>query len=162
MTPRRSADPHVLEPGHAPTPFTADDIRAGCPAGRTITLIVERPGLEPLTRLNRFIDCDEQGAVIERMGVADDGQRGTATMDRATWLQLQAHASFPADATTVDSVRLLTPMGELDCLRYTVSEGSSVHTLWFALAAPGMPVMATVHDDGELRETTTMVSDVRP
>jgi hypothetical protein len=28
------SDPHVLAPGTAPTPFTADEIRGVCPDGR--------------------------------------------------------------------------------------------------------------------------------
>ena len=30
-------DPHVLGPGLAPTPFTADEIRQGCRPGRPVS-----------------------------------------------------------------------------------------------------------------------------
>ena len=35
---RVSPDPHVLADGHFPTPFTADEIRAATPRGRTLTV----------------------------------------------------------------------------------------------------------------------------
>ena len=60
------ADPHVLEPGHAPTPFTAEEIRRGCPPGRTIRMLVEIEGVEPAYRVNRFVGCDEAGTTLER------------------------------------------------------------------------------------------------
>ncbi len=43
------ADPHILHPDHAPTPFTADEIRTGCPAGRTVTMAVD--GLYAVTAI---------------------------------------------------------------------------------------------------------------
>ena len=36
-TPVTAGDPHVLGPGLAPTPFTADEIRQGCRPGRFVT-----------------------------------------------------------------------------------------------------------------------------
>lgn len=41
-------DPRVVQPGHAQTPFTADEIREGCPTGRTIGLLVEPPDADPM------------------------------------------------------------------------------------------------------------------
>jgi hypothetical protein len=50
-----SGDPHILGPGLLPTPFTADEIRAGCPDGRFIRLLVEVDVQEPFIRTNRFV-----------------------------------------------------------------------------------------------------------
>ena len=55
-------DPHVLAPGRAPTPFTADEVRGGCPAGRTIRLRVDVVGETSFHRVSRFVECDEAGA----------------------------------------------------------------------------------------------------
>jgi hypothetical protein len=133
----------VLGPDLAPTPFTPDEIRAGCPAGRTIELLVETDGEEPYTRVNRFVACDETGATLER------GATGT----RVTWAELQAHAAFPAARTTIEPDTIETPLGVLDCLRYTVEDGDDVDVFWFAQAFPGMPVRYRTRDS-----TTTMIT----
>src|SRR5262245_45429267 len=88
-------DPHLLDPTHAPTPFTADEIRRGCPVGKTIELRVEQEGEAPFVRINRYVTCDEAGATIERRRALGDGAPpDPGQRDRATWLELQAHASF--------------------------------------------------------------------
>jgi len=61
----QTRDPHVLAPGQAPTPFSADEIRGGCPAGRTIRLRVVMVGETPFLRVSRFVECDETGATLE-------------------------------------------------------------------------------------------------
>ena len=38
-----TADPHQLRPDHLPTPFSADEIRVGCP-GRTVRSLVTPAG----------------------------------------------------------------------------------------------------------------------
>lgn len=112
-----TTDPHVLAPGHAPTPFTADEIRAGCPDGRTIRLRVEAEGEAPFLRMSRFIDCDEDGATLERSQLALDGSLlGETQAARMSWLDFQGNASFPADATTIETERIDTAIGELECL----------------------------------------------
>src|SRR5262249_46957224 len=120
-------DPHVLDPAHAPTPFTAADIRDGSPAGKTMTLRVEAEGAEPFLRVNRYVEVDEQGVLIGRGRATSAGPPMAPPQGgRATWLELQAHASFPAEQTTIESGDVETPMGSLACLRYTVRDGSSV------------------------------------
>lgn len=156
------ADPHILGPGMAPTPFTADEIRDGCPPGRTIRIRLDVDGQPPLQRVNRFVECDEEGAVMEKSLLSPDGDLvGEVTTDRVTWQDLQAHASFPADLTTITPERLETPMGELDCLRYTVRDGDSEDIFWFAKSMPGMPIKYLTRSSGEVESTVTVVNDQR-
>jgi hypothetical protein len=156
-------DPHVLQPGHAPTPFTADEIRRGCPQGRTIRLLVEAEGAPPLISTRRYVSVDEDGATIERERFTADGAPlGDATTERETWLELQAHASFPADRTAITRERIETPLGILECLRYAVTEGSTVDTFWFAAAVPGMPVRYMTEEAGRVTSTVTVIEDTRP
>lgn len=146
-------DPRVLAPDLAPTPFTAEEIRAGCPEGRTIELLVEEAGAEPYRRFNRFVSCDGTGATVERGRVG-----AAAAADRATWAELQAHAAFPVAATTVERETIEIPLGVLDCLRYTVRDGDGVDTFWFSPAYPGMPVRYSHAEDGRTLSTTTMIA----
>ena len=144
---------------HLPTPFTAEEIRRACPAGRTLTMLVERPDAAPERQVNRFGEVDDEGCVIEAWAERADGSLTPAEREHATWLELQAHASFPADRTEVERVMLETPLGELLCERYTVS-GEPTRRLWFDVGRPGMPV-AYEHTSqaGEPELTVTVLSD---
>lgn len=154
-----TTDPHILRPGHAPTPFTAGEIRAGCPAGRTIRLAV-RAGGGSHTRVIRFVACSEEGATQQSQAFTEDGEPlGEPTIDWASWSQLQGHASFAAAATTIDVEALNTTLGRLECRVYTVVDGEEVTRFWFAVLRPGMPVKVEKTVDGEVVHTTTMVED---
>lgn len=111
-------------------------------------------------RTNRFVDCDADGATIERKRLDADGQpTGPVDATRSTWAELQGHASFPADKTTIVADTLKLPSGVLDCLRYTVTDGSNVDTFWFARSAPGMPVKVVGREAGRVTSTVTMIDD---
>lgn len=156
-------DPHVLAPGHAPTPFTADEIRAGCPTGRTIRLLVEGVDETPFHRVSRFVECDEAGATLERSRLSLDGSPlAEPEVDRMTWRDLQAHASFPAEDTTVEHERIQTAIGELDCLRYTVREGATDRIFWFAKDRPGMPIRSLTRTGGRVVTAVSVVDDTVP
>lgn len=104
-------DPRVLEPGTAPTPFTAEEIRDGCRAGKTIRVRIEVAGEEPMLRQNRYLELDDEGATLERTLLSVDGSpTSEPEADRVTWRDLQSHASFPAAVTTIEPERIETPM----------------------------------------------------
>ena len=156
---------HDGQPGAcaSPTPFTADEIRGACPPGRTIRLRVDVVGETPFHRVNRFIDCDQAGAILERARLSLDGvPLGEPEVNRVTWRDLQAHASFPADDTTIESGRIETAIGELDCLRYTVRVGATDEVFWFAMDLPGMPIQCLTRTDGEVVTTVSVVDNTMP
>jgi hypothetical protein len=157
------SDPHVLAPGTAPTPFTAEEIRAGCPEGRTITLLVEPADGSPWRRVNRFVDTDPEGATLQRWRLGPDGEpEGAVEGGRTTWLQLQAHASFPADAVTIERDTVELPIGVVEAVRYTVTDDEGVETFWFAKAFPGMPVRYESLGAGGGVDRTTMIGNDHP
>ncbi len=158
-----SSDPHILGPGLLPTPFTADEIRRGCPDGRLIRLLVEVDGQEPFHRTNRFVGGDAEGATIESQRLTLDGRPlGEVDAARATWTQLQAHASFPAATTTRIAETIETPLGSNDCVRYTQTDGATVSTFWFAKAAPGMPIRYQAEESGRIVSRVTMIESWIP
>ena len=158
-----SMDPHVLQPGHAPTPFTAEQIRTRSTEGRVKHIRVESADEATYVRLVRFVDCDDDGATLERVRLTADGAPdGAVERSRVTWFGLQSHASFPADRTAIEEERIDTPAGTYDCLRYTVDEDDGVGVFWFAKAAPGMPVRYTRWVGGEVVSTTTVIADIAP
>ena len=92
---------HRLRPDHLPTPFSADQIRDGCRVGRTIHLREEVPGEETTFRRIVFIEVNRETAVQEFQATDANGQPlGEATRRTSTWLDLQRHASQPADTTS--------------------------------------------------------------
>jgi hypothetical protein len=155
-----TGDPHVLGPGRAPTPFTADEIRGACPPGRTIRLRVDVVGETPFHRVNRFVECDQAGATMERARLSLDGvPLGEPEVNRVTWRDLQAHASFPADDTMIESERIVTAIGELDCLRYTVRDGVAEEVFWFAKDLPGMPIRYLSRTGGQIVMTVSVLDN---
>ena len=132
---------HRLRPDHAPTGFSAAQIRAGCPVGRTIRVRSERRD-EPTThRVIRFVDVDDDGSLQEFQATEPDGRPiGDVRRHRSTWLELQRHASQPAAATVIEEVDLSLRFGVEACWRYTVTAANGVTIFWFAKRLPGMPM----------------------
>jgi len=135
-------DPYVPGPGLLPTPFSAGELRAGCPDGRVIRMRIESEGRLVAWRLNRFRDGDADGTTIESQQFDADGEPlGPAAPERMTWRELQGHASFEAARTVRAPDVIETPIGVLDCLRYTVTDDDgTVEDFWFAVAIAGMPI----------------------
>ncbi len=158
-----AGDPRVLRPDHLPTPFTAAEIRAGCPPGRTVRSLVVASGAEPVVGVTRFVSCDADGAERESWAEMFDGKRLTEPeRGHATWLELQGHASMPARTTRIDDETIDIPAGRYDCLRYTRVDGDAVDTFWFAKSAPGMPLQFEERVNGELVYASSAIEDLRP
>jgi hypothetical protein len=153
-------DSREIGPGLLPTPFSPAEVRAGCPAGRTIRLRVESAGTPDVIRVSRYLNVDAEGAEIEdTVSTLEGEQIGEARVHRATWRDLQAHATFPTATTTVADDELTVPVGTLPCRLYTMTDGSAVHQFWFSAAHPGMPVRYSTEESGTLVSRVTMESD---
>ncbi|HEU5223848.1 MAG TPA: hypothetical protein VFU07_09250 [Candidatus Lumbricidophila sp.] len=156
MNDRTASESHLLGPGLLATPFTAAEIRDATGAGKTIRIVVDGPGDRRDERVNRFTDCDEFGATLWRWRVPATGAREQVSSARVTWNELQSHAAFPADRTSVTDETLDLPLGRLECRRYDTREtpDAPASTFWFAAAYPGMPVRYEVTTpDGPMRTT---------
>jgi len=150
----------VLRPDHLPTPFTANEIRRGCPPLRVTRLLVSEAGTPAHVRVSRFEDCDEDGATTIGWRETLDGDLiDGPDRRRVGWSELQAHASFPAATTVVDRCRIETPVGTLDCRRYTVRGPERTSTYWFADAKPGMPVRFEHSQTDGVRIEVEMIDD---
>jgi len=150
---------HRLRPDHLPTPFSADQIRDSCRVGRTIHVREEAPGEETAYRRIVFIEVTAEDSVQELQATDADGQPvGEATRGTSTWLDLQRHASQPAETTSVAEVSLTLPFAELDCWLYTSRRGETEVRFWFAKELPGMPVQIEAWADGALTGRTVMTA----
>ena len=153
---------HRLRPDHLPTPFSAAQIHEGCPVGRTIRIREESAGEAPTFRRIVFTEVDAETAVQELQATDGDGTSiGEPNPGSSTWLDLQRHASQPADATSVEEVGLKLAFGEFECWLYTVRTPDAELRFWFAKELPGMPVQVEQWVDGALTGRTLMIaSDV--
>jgi hypothetical protein len=153
-------DPHLLGPGLAPTPFTADEIREGCRPGRSITVETTVDG-RTTRSTSRFLSRDAEGGDVEHSVLDGSGAVVEREVGHDSWADLQTHAAFPADRTTVEPARLDTPMGPADCLLYTVTEGAVTKRFWFDTARPGMPVRMETEEAGAVTAVRAVVADER-
>lgn len=158
-----SGDPHQLQPDHLPTPFTADEIRDNFEPGRTVRSLIVTAGAEPYVRVMRVVFADAEGGEHESWTETPDGRVLTEPEGgRSTFLELQAHASMPADATRIDEEAIDIPAGRYECLRYTRTIGDEVDTFWFAKVAPGAPMRFEKRISGELVLSSTAIEDRGP
>lgn len=95
----------------------------------------------------------------ESWRVLPDGGRADVSSRRSTWLELQRHAAFPEDSTSVTQSTLELPLGTSACLVYTSDAGAR---FVFAIDLPGMPARYEIPVAGGGVEVTTMVADERP
>jgi hypothetical protein len=134
-------DPRVVDPGQAPTPFNAAEIRTGCPEGRAVTIRYVDSNGQVTYWTTTFTKCEETGTVLVDQEIDEQGQPiGETSRLKASWDELRAHASFPMAQTTISRETIETRLGELDCHRYEVDDGESLKTLWFATELPGLPI----------------------
>lgn len=149
------SDPHVIGPGLLPTPFTAAEIRDATGTGKTIRLRVELPDGSAFERVNRFRETDAEGATLDRWNGESPGDVASG---RVTWAELQSHAAFPADRTTLSTETIELPIGRVECLRYDTKDApdADTETFWFSTAHPGMPVRFDSPADGGMVRTTVV------
>jgi hypothetical protein len=156
-----TSDPYRLRPDHLPTPFTADEIRAGCPPGRTVRSLVVRAGTDPYVRVTRFVSGDAEGAEQESWTETRDGAPLTEPeRRRSTWLEFQGHASMPAATTEITEEEIDIPAGRFGCFRYTTRDGDLVSTFWFAKSAPGLPLKYEEWANGDLTFSSTALENI--
>jgi hypothetical protein len=144
-----------MRSGHAPTPFSAAQIRDGCRAGAWRLYRVAAVGHPASYRRLRFERASPAGAVVvstmtDLQGRPYGEQRGV----KALWKALQSHASFPARATDIRTERRVTPAGAFECWRYEVvgrvAGRREVRRFWFAKKLPGPPVDLERRIDGRV------------
>lgn len=158
-----------LRPGHAPTPFSADELRQGCGAGTWRLYRVQTAGRPDSYRILRFERSSAAGVVVVSSMTDMRGRPfGEQRRVQVRWKGLQSHASFSASATSITTDKRATSAGTFECWRYDVKtrlRGRSEHKrLWFAKKLPGPPVALVRRVDGAvvLRMTLVGAGRARP
>ena len=153
-----------LKPDHAPTPFSAKEIREGCPRDRTMVFQIEVFGKPMMFRTTRFMSHFEDRTVMEDITKMADGKKvGKTQIITAKWSDLQHHASFPAAKTKITNVKHTVPAGTFDCYLYTVTGTAAGKTvikqLYFAKKLPGPPIVYIEKTDGKITYNMTMIKN---
>jgi len=148
--------------GLLPTPYSAEEIRATCEPGRTMVFRLEAVGQAIAHQVFRFTH-DEGGASVFEAWQENGGREPISEVSVGTpdWTELQGHASFVAERTTVEPAEATTPLGTFSCWLYTVrdEEKGEVQRFWFATEHPGPPVLVEREVGGEIRSRMTMIED---
>lgn len=149
---------------HAPTPFSAAEIKAGCPRDRTMVFQIEMFGKSMLFRTTRFMSHFDDRTVLENITKTADGKKvGKTQIVTANWTDLQAHASFPAINTKITNVKHTVPAGTFDCYLYTITDTaagkSSEKQLYFAKSLPGPPITYIEKADGKITYRMVMIKN---
>jgi hypothetical protein len=154
-----------MQPDHAPTPFTAAQIRAGCPTGswRTYRISVLGPqGWSVTQRDMRFVRSDDDGTDMRAVQRDSEGRElGEPLEVHTRWTELQSHGSFPRTDTWIEDVPVRLDCGSFDTWLYLVVTSENGRTkekrLWFARHLPGPPVVMEEWLDQELVLRMTLV-----
>ncbi len=157
--PDGNADARRLRPDHAPTPFTAEEIRKACPEGRTDTYRIERRSEKPWKYTVKFLKCDRDGADVESTNTLEDGKTKT-TKDRQAWVDFLTQASFPEIDTKITEETIEVPAGKFECWLYTVQkrEGDAATVrMYFAKKLPGPPIKMTSEELGKTVFSMTLL-----
>jgi hypothetical protein len=150
-------EPRVLSSGKAPTPFTAAEIREASPKGR-ISLFRITGGGQTLFVRFRFGESDAETSAMETLQLDKDRKPLAKPVTRkAKWRDLQAHASFDKNATTITEAKTEVPFGTFDCLVYTIKGTRGVQRFSFAKDLPGPPVKMEVEVGGKVLQTMELV-----
>jgi hypothetical protein len=143
--------------GKAPTPFTAAQIREASPNGRVTTLRLKNASGTYLIRFS-FGKCDAESTTFETVGMTlEEKPLGNPTSRTVKWTELQSHASYDQQATTITEESVTVPFGKFDSWVYTVKKGEELHRYCFAKALPGPPIRVTAEKAGETIQTMEMV-----
>ena len=154
---------HRLQPDHHPTPFSAAQIRDGFLAAGEVRSRIVRMGSDPYVHVRRNLSADGGTGTYAVWSETLEGDRTSEPEEGiSTFAELQAHASMPVAATTIEPVEIDIPMGRFDGLRYTRVQGDMVDTFWFALARPGAPVRIESRVGGTVVFSSTAISERRP
>lgn len=154
-----SSDPSILQ-----RPFTAEQIRDEWVPGLTIDMRPETPEGVVVQRWI-VVAADAEGVDIERAMLDEAGEPSAdRQVQRAGWVELRDHASFPADRSTLEEVTRETALGTLDGWLYRVrdEESGGVTEFFFARSLPGAPVHMRAEQSGRLVMELTQIARSRP
>ena len=142
-----TGDEEVSEATIAAVPFSAAEIHAATPPGRTYVVEMREGDEEPRRETWTFEQSTDAGFLL----VVRDPEGTELRRSEGPWSELESHAHFPAELTTIAAAALRSELGNLTCRIYTVrdpDDANVVRRFWFADDLPGAPIRMVV-ESGE-------------
>lgn len=139
----------AVEPGIAEVPFRAEEIRAATLPGRTYVVEMREGDAEPQREVWTFEESTDEGFVLVVRDLDDVELRRS----EGPWTELESHAHFPAELTTIGNTELSSELGTRACRLYEVrdpDDANVVRRFWFATDLPGAPIRMVVENGGEM------------
>lgn len=150
----------------APLPYTAEQLRAASPVGRTMRYRVAQGGKAAIVSF-RFTAATAEAATIETT-TSDEAGTALGAPESATtpWAELAKHAAYPAATTTSEPAEIETPAGRVAATKYVVRQAHadgrpSVTIAYFTrdLAHAGPPVKLLLEVGGAVVVDMTLLAD---
>lgn len=127
-----------------PTPYSAEQIRASCPAGTRLIFDVVQGGEASVLHMD-FVHADADGARTRSQPLGEAAVEESS----ASWEELRDHARFPSQRTSVTGSEVEVPAGTFSTTRYRVEGEDGTSTEFhFAkdIAFAGPPVHMVMRD----------------
>ena len=155
-----------MNEAHAPTPYSAEQIRAATSPGSQIRFHVGAPGAQALNQTITFTQPTAEEVTVTVKMENDSGEPlGKASSNTVAWTSLQSHASFVEADTTIARLEHETRLGTSECWQYTVTtvkkKVSTTSEYWFDVHRPGPPIELTQRRGGEIIFRMEMIEDTR-
>ena len=126
----------------APTPYTAEQLRAAMPVGHVIRVAITAGDQPPVEDRWEVVAATPEGCTITST------QGPPQTSD---WEELRDHAKFPAAATVITDGTVDVGAGHFATKHYVVAQpDGSVETFDFDVARAGPPLLLLKEKDGKL------------
>lgn len=120
----------------APTPYTAQELRAAMPVGHVIRVKIEAAGQPPIEERWEVTAATAEDVTITT---------GSAAPETTRWEELRDHAKFPAAATVITDGSL----GPVATKHYVVTQpDGTVETYDFSVTQAGPPLLLVSTKDG--------------
>ena len=144
----------------APTPYTAEELRASNPPGTLYRYKVEVAGQPVRIHEMEFASGSSvQTAEVKNRLLDETGREvEPSKVQNTAWEDLRRHAQFPKDALTVERGSIEVPAGRFETDVYTV-RGPNGETMryYFAKSYAGPPVLFYQERRGIRGMTTTLL-----
>jgi hypothetical protein len=161
---KASSDLDPDNPSILMRPFTADQIRDEMVEGLRVLLRRTSPDGEVVERWT-VLEADGESVAIEYAEL-DGGSSvtGEPGVNRATWVELRDHATFPAGSASRERRVMETALGTHEGWFYTVEsdEGDSVDEFFFADDYPGAPLLVVSSRGGSEVARMEQFARLRP
>jgi hypothetical protein len=156
-----SASPSsAAKPEMAPTPYTAEQLRAANRPGTTYRYKIETSGEPVQIQVMEFTSgSSAERAEVKSQTLDESGKaKSPPSVEHTAWADLRRHGEFPRAALTVEPGAVEVPAGKFEVMVYTVSApNGDTARFHFAKSYAGPPVLVYKERAGTRLMTMTLM-----